>query len=216
MATKIKTALLALLSSSFVLIGCLSDEGIADKVDEVRAEVSAMTAVTGAMLTAYPIEGMLVKYNDSSDYNYLNFGGIENFKYERGNEYRLRLARTTLANPPADASIYKYKLIEVLSKQKKGNRKTIRLLISSETGEYKRGELTQDMPAPGMKIKEDTDEEWSVVPFNKIDGFEYVKGYNYELSVEKISLVPDPNRKPQWQTTQYVLLNVISKIIAVR
>ncbi|MDR1222078.1 MAG: substrate-binding domain-containing protein [Tannerella sp.] len=43
-------------------------------------------------------------------------GGIEGFDYEAGYEYRLKVLKTHLANPPADGSDFVYRLIEILSK----------------------------------------------------------------------------------------------------
>ena len=38
---------------------------------------------------------------------------IEGFEYQIGHRYTLRVRRTILANPPADASSYTYKLLEI-------------------------------------------------------------------------------------------------------
>ncbi len=47
------------------------------------------------------------------------FTEIEGFNYEPGYEYHLEVKRTTIENPPADGSAFRYQLIEVLSKEKK-------------------------------------------------------------------------------------------------
>lgn len=193
------------------LVSCLNENETRDKVEEMNAEVSAITSISGTLFTNDPIEGMLVQFGNSNDFNFLNFSGIDNFTYQRGNKYNLRIERTTLANPPADGSIYRYKLIEILSQQQgEGTRENIRLSVSAEIGKYKWGEITQDIPARGMKIQEETDNEWVVVPFNKIEGFQYEEGYNYKLSVEKITLSANQEQS-SWQMTQYVLLDIISK-----
>jgi hypothetical protein len=43
---------------------------------------------------------------------------IEDFVYEEGFEYELKVLRTKLRNPPADAPVFTYSLIEILSKKK--------------------------------------------------------------------------------------------------
>ena len=45
---------------------------------------------------------------------------IQNFLsvYKKGTEYTLKVEKTTLANPPADDSNVRYKLIEIIAEQK--------------------------------------------------------------------------------------------------
>lgn len=101
------------------MAGCLGDDEPKDKVMEIRIEVSAETGVTyhwGDDAKEHPIECMLVKMPDDPDrWQPMMFGEIEGFTYERGHEYYLIVRRTTLANPPADASCYTYSLIRILS-----------------------------------------------------------------------------------------------------
>lgn len=193
------------------LIGCISEDEQTDKVEEINAEVSAITSISCIFFTNDPIEGMLVRLENDKDFSFLSFNEIEGFSYQRGNEYHLRIEKRTLANPPADGSNCRFRLIEILSqKQGVGTKEKILLSVSSEIGNYKWGDITQDIPSHGMKIKEGTSNEWVVVPFNKIDGFDYEMGYDYELSVEKITL-PINQDESNWQTTQYVLIDIISK-----
>lgn len=196
---------------SICLTGCLNDDEPKDKVETMNAHVSAITCVNGTWFGNYPIEGMLVKVDGESDYQYFNFNEIGGFTYQRGYEYELQIERTTLANPPADGGLYDYKLIkEIQKKQGESIRKDIHLFVSAEVGEYKWGDVSQDIASTGMKIRENAEEEWTVVPFNKISGFEYEKGYDYELSVEKIVVSAQPENE-RWQTTQYVLKEITSK-----
>jgi len=51
----------------------------------------------------------------------LFYDGIEGFEFEEGYEYKLRVNKTQIydeTNAPADASIYKYTLVEIISKEK--------------------------------------------------------------------------------------------------
>lgn len=196
------------------LTACLNDDEPQDSVENMEAHVSAVTCISGSLFGNYPIEGMLVKVDNESDYQYFDFNEISGFTYQRGCEYDLKIERVTLANPPADASIYNYRLLKEVSKnQGEGVRADIPLYISAETGIYKWGDITQDVSSIGMKIRESADKEWTVVPFNKISGFEYEKGYSYELAVERIILSARPEDK-HWQTTQYILRKVVSKVKA--
>ncbi len=101
------------------MASCLNDDDPKDKVEDIRMVVCAETGVTyhwGDDKREHPIECMLVKLPDDPDrWQPMMFGEIEGFTYERGHEYYLSVRRTTLANPPADASCYTYSLIKVLS-----------------------------------------------------------------------------------------------------
>ena len=101
------------------MASCLNDDEPKDKVEEIRIEVSSETGITyhwGDDKREHPIECMLVKLpNDPDRWQPMMFGEIEGFTYERGHEYYLSVRRTTLANPPADASCYTYSLIKILS-----------------------------------------------------------------------------------------------------
>lgn len=108
-----------LLAVCFLATACNHDDEPKDKVTEIRMEVSAETGITyhwGDDKKEHPIECMMVKLPDDPDiWQPMMFGEIEGFTYERGHEYYLSVRRTTLANPPADASCYRYSLIRVLS-----------------------------------------------------------------------------------------------------
>lgn len=73
----------------------------------------------------------------------------------------------------------------------------IKIIVSAQTGFYKSGDFTEDIPIEGMKIKESKNDDWDIIPFGKISDFEYEKGYNYELLVERTTsaLISDPNYK---------------------
>ena len=101
------------------MTSCLNDDEPKDKVEEIKIEVSAETGITyhwGDDKQEHPIECMLVKLpDDPARWQPMMFNEIEGFTYERGHEYYLSVRRTTLANPPADASCYTYSLIKILS-----------------------------------------------------------------------------------------------------
>ncbi len=194
---------------------CINNDESQDKVETMDVQVSAYTCFSGVLLVNDIIEGMSVKVGSNPKYNFMGLSSIDGFSYERGYEYKLKIQRTTLANPPADGSSYTYKLIKVLSKQKaEGARTEVKLYVSSEIGEFKYADLTQDLPSKGMKIRENENDNWTVGPFNRISGFDYERGFNYVLSVEKIVL-PESSPFSYYQPIQYTLLKVISKEKAV-
>ncbi|WP_306352157.1 DUF4377 domain-containing protein [Flavobacterium sp. '19STA2R22 D10 B1'] len=51
----------------------------------------------------------------------LFYDSIEGFTYEEGYEYHLEVLRTAVENPPADASAFHYKLVNVIAKEKKNS-----------------------------------------------------------------------------------------------
>ncbi len=101
------------------MASCLKDDEPKDRVEDIRIVVSAETGTTYGWpddKKEHPIECMLVKLPDDPDrWQPMMFGTIEGFTHERGHEHYLSVRRTTLANPPADASCYTYSLIKVLS-----------------------------------------------------------------------------------------------------
>ncbi|MDE5628457.1 MAG: DUF4377 domain-containing protein [Muribaculaceae bacterium] len=63
----------------------------------------------------YPIPCMRVMDEDFPGvWRNLSMTAIEGFNYEPGHMYTLKVRRTILANPPADASSYTYRLLEIL------------------------------------------------------------------------------------------------------
>lgn len=205
-----KAKLFLLLLTILALTSCLDDDTQKDKVETMNVTISAMTYIDSPVMVSYPMEGMWAKVGNDEDYQFLTFNEIEGFTFEPGYTYELRVERTTLGNPPADASMYTYRLIEELSKlSAECTRETVSLYVSAETGNYDWG-IAQIGDAHCMKIRESEDEDWGNVPFNKIGGFTYEQGCVYELSVEKITLSAQPTDS-RCQTTQYVLKEIISQ-----
>lgn len=206
MKTKLFLSLFAILA----LTGCLDDDTPEDKVETINVTISAITYIDSPVTTNYPIEGMRAKVGSDADYEFMTFNEIEGFTFEPGYAYELQVERTTLGNPPADASRYTYKLLDERSKQPvECTRETVRLYVSAETGNFDWG-TPQTNEAPCMRIRKSENEDWTNVPFNKIIGFTYEKGNAYELSVEKITLDTQPT-DDRCQTVQYVLREIISQ-----
>ncbi len=94
------------------------DDEPKDVVKEIMMSVSAETGITYDLFDTkaeYPIECMLVKEEGGDgQWHPLMFGAIEGFTYEKGHSYELRVRKTILANPPADGSNCRYKLITIL------------------------------------------------------------------------------------------------------
>ena len=107
------------LAIAVVVASCSVDDGEqGDVVKVISMSVSEKTGITYDLFDTnaeFPIECMLVKEEGGDgQWKSLVFGAIEGFTYEKGHAYELKVRKTILANPPADGSNCRYKLIEIL------------------------------------------------------------------------------------------------------
>ncbi len=172
----------------FFMASCLKDDEPKDRVEEIRIVVSAETGITYGWpddMKEHPIECMLVKMpGDPDRWQPMMFGEIEGFTYERGHEYYLSVRRTTLANPPADASCYTYSLIKVLSDK---------LVLEPEE------------PIDKEITSIDDIEYQNLCPFNK-----YAIEPLYYVSEEGIITYSDGRQAPSYKNARIYLENVLS------
>ena len=101
-----------LLAIAFIFTSCFEKEA-KDKIEEVTMYVSHETGIYYGMLSS-PVEGMLIKEEGWQDWESRPFQEISGFEYIKGHKYTLLVEKTTLANPPMDASSVKYKLISIV------------------------------------------------------------------------------------------------------
>lgn len=67
---------------------------------------------------AKPLDGLKIKEREDDDWDIIPIDGIEGFTYSLGWKYRLEVEKIHLANPPADASSTKYRLIKIIDEQR--------------------------------------------------------------------------------------------------
>ena len=109
-----------ILLAGMLMAGCSldDDDEPKDVVREIMMSVSHETGITYDLFDTNaerPIECMLVKEEGGDGlWHTLVFGAIEGFTYVKGHAYELKVRKTILANPPADGSNCRYKLIEIL------------------------------------------------------------------------------------------------------
>ncbi|MBR4300170.1 MAG: DUF4377 domain-containing protein, partial [Bacteroidales bacterium] len=84
--------------------------------------------------------------------------------------------------------------------------KIITLYVNSELGVYNDGESGLQLDA--MMVREDEDAEWSIRTLNSIAGFEYCRGFEYELKVEK-SHIENPAEGAA--SIEYKLVEILSE-----
>ena len=82
----------------------------------------------------------------------------------------------------------------------------ITLYVNSELGVYNDGESGLQLDA--MMVREDEDAEWSIRTLNSIAGFEYCRGFEYELKVEK-SHIENPEEGAA--SIEYKLVEILSE-----
>jgi len=108
--------------AAFSLASCNSDNDNKDKVEQVTVYVSAETGTYYDLFDSkreHPIEGMQIQEKGETRWECVHFATIMGFfNYEKGNEYELLVKKTTLANPPQDASNIRYELISIVSQRK--------------------------------------------------------------------------------------------------
>lgn len=95
-----------------------SDDEPKDKTKDIIMSVSEEPGVMYDIFDdegKYPMICLRVMDEDfPGEWRNLPMTAIEGFEYEIGHMYTLKVRRTILANPPADASSYTYRLIAVL------------------------------------------------------------------------------------------------------
>lgn len=101
--------------------GCQSTQNTIamETVDTKQKELDIIVASeTRISHGVSPITCLLVKYASMEKWQYM-YSQIEGFDYEPGYEYKLTVIRSERENIPQDTSKYVYKLVKVLSKEKK-------------------------------------------------------------------------------------------------
>lgn len=118
-----------------------------------------------------------------------SFDGISGFEYEEGYEYVLRIWQEKWHNGEiADAGIYRYKLLEVISKEKKDSED-----IPSQTFFLTIGSARMPNPTPEAHYQARIGDEWK--PFPEMNNFYYQEGYEYVLLIERTYNGPSSDPK---------------------
>lgn len=98
----------------FTTISCNTSE----KESILNVTVASETVLRKVVPSQEETEHMVIT-GLSTQTLYLPFGGIENFEYEKGYEYKLLVQKSYIKNPPMDSGNERYTLVEILSKEKK-------------------------------------------------------------------------------------------------
>jgi len=118
------------------------------------------------------------------------------FEYERGYEYTFKAKKVWMSNPPMDVSSIKYIYVGPLTKKKiiiENSEEEIELTVSSETVEYvpcfpiEYDEYGNRKIYDALLVSETNATYYSTAVLKEIEGFEFESGYEYILSVKKIT-----------------------------
>lgn len=100
-----------------LFVAACSDDEPKDQIKNIIMSVSEEPGVMYGLFDdewKHPIICLRVMDEDfPGEWRNLSMTAIEGFEYEIGHKYTIRVRRTILANPPADASAYTYKLLSI-------------------------------------------------------------------------------------------------------
>jgi len=143
-----------------------------------------------------PQKCIFVKENPEDEYT-LFYDQIEGFDYEEGYEYNIVVKEEQVENPPAGGSSLKWTLVRIESKEPvpiagEAVKKTI----------YVGPELVDCVgvaPQKCMLVKENLDDDYTLF-YDKIKGFDYEEGYEYELVIkaERVENPPADASSIKW------------------
>ena len=108
-------SLIAILTTLLTLAACSSNYKLAANEEKFYIAATTRPCNAGVMET----ECILYKASESQAEWHNLYSPIKGFKYEKGFEYELIVKKTTISNPPADASSIQYELIKLLRKTKR-------------------------------------------------------------------------------------------------
>jgi uncharacterized protein YaiE (UPF0345 family) len=196
-----------------LFISCAKDEGDREKIVEmtIYPETGYGTSVMSDIWT----QPLIFSDNDEKQEELLIdiiTKGFD-FDYERGYEYKLKAKKVWMRQPPQDVSSVKYELIELLTKEKvitNDSEEDIKLFISPETvkfmPQYPTIYLDEENMVPriydALRVKDLDSDNWMVLV--EIEGFDYEAGYEYEISVKKVTQATP-------YLVKYIHLETISK-----
>lgn len=109
--------------AALLLLGASACAAPADAGEEIVTWEVAPQRVdcTGEM----PQRCLLVREPPAEEWTRF-YDDIDGFTHEEGHRYRIRVARTRRPDPPADASAFAYRLVDVISKTRAAPGDTLR------------------------------------------------------------------------------------------
>ncbi len=215
-------SLLFSIAFSVLFFGCsIEDEADHEKIVEMT--IYPHTGFGANVMSEIWTEPLL--FSDSEDSRKrmlvdIIFENSENFSYERGYEYTLKVKKVWMQEPPQDVSSVKYVFLEMLSKEKvitEDMETSIEVSVSDkpvkfmprypteyEEVETEDGEVYEQPKVYDALYMEENDDNSKKLILTEIDGFDYEEGYQYTLSLKK-KIQANP------YSVDYLLLEILSK-----
>ncbi|WP_026063315.1 DUF4377 domain-containing protein [Pedobacter arcticus] len=196
---------------SVLLLSCTKNQGDKEKIVEMT--IYPETGHGASIMSDIWTEPLVFSDSDDPQKSNLSSIIIENFDfdYERGYEYKYKVKKIWLKNPPQDVSSIKYIFIKQLSKTKviiTDSEKNIQLLVSPETVKFT-PKFPKELESDGslkiynaLRVNEVNTNNWMAL--KTIEGFDFEAGFTYTLNVKKTTTA-EP------YAVKYVLVSVLSK-----
>ena len=198
---------------SMLFIGCTKDDGDKEKIVEMT--IYPETGYGASVMSDIWTQPLIYSDNDENQEKMLVDIITEgfDFDYERGYEYKFRVKKVWMQEPPQDVSSIKYEFIELFSKEKvitNDSEENLNLFVASETvkftpkypSEYEDEDNMTPKIYDALKVKNTDSDNWMAL--TEIEGFNYENGYEYELRVKKVT-------QAEPYSVKYVLIETISK-----
>jgi len=196
-----------------LFIGCTKDDGDKEKIVEMT--IYPETGYGASVMSDIWTQPLIYSDNDENQEKMLVDIITEgfDFDYERGYEYKFRVKKVWMQEPPQDVSSIKYEFIELFSKEKvitNDSEENLNLFVASETvkftpkypSEYEDEDNMTPKIYDALKVKNTDSDNWMAL--TEIEGFNYENGYEYELRVKKVT-------QAEPYSVKYVLIETISK-----
>ena len=210
---KLNLILVAIIVSMF-FFSCEKSEK--DKVKNVELTIHPETKFSRSELSDTWSDALVISDNEDKEQRALSATiteGLDYNDYERGYEYKYKVKKVWMQNPPQDVSSIKYIFLELLSKKKvitENSEKDIQLYVLPQRAEYtprflKDGVEDEPQRNDAMLAENMSNKEWMALI--DIEGFDFEAGYEYVINVKEITIA-EPYSK------SYSLVNVVSKEVS--
>ena len=142
---------------------------------------------------------LITKEEGSNIEQNINLHAIKGFTYEKGYEYLLEVKKASNSKNED----FQYSLTKIISKSQTGE---LEIIVSLHVTTVR---VEGELPFDRMVVEEDDETGWQPSSF-KIDGFEYEKGFDYLLKVNKTIIRMSP-QSGFLNFYLYTLVEIISK-----
>ena len=196
---------------SMFLLSCTKEEKDREKIVEMT--VYPETRYSGNVLSDIWSDVLIISDSDDTEKRELSGNiteGLDYDDYEKGYEYKYKVKKVWMHNPPQDVSSIKYIFLELLSKKRvitENSEKDMRLYVLPQRVEYRPRISTEYVDGMlqsynALHVKDESTGYWMALI--DIKGFDFEAGNEYVINVKEVTQA-DP------YSQRYTLLDVVSK-----